>query len=92
MKAKYELYDFDFKDWEKAFQKWDELKVRENFDLVMTICQDGYISGYWITVASETVTGESIYTTDAEVQALKQRVIAEIERAKIEGGSPKLIT
>lgn len=93
MKDKRMYAGFELMEWEAAFNEWDHLYAKIGNKISFVISTNDYTSGYWIQSCEyPKLSSEYIYRTDSEVQALKQRIIAEIERAKFEAGSPRFTT
>ena len=83
---------YEFKDWEKAFQDWKELYPIYDKDMQMILCVEHSVSGYYIErKGSSKLETDRVYKTNKSVLALEQRIRAEIELAKKEFRSPKII-
>lgn len=80
-------YYFQFVDWKKCFEKWDELISKHDptfFQLV--VCEDRYAEGYWIEPCGKDTGNSRVYFDDGidTVSDFKSRLIEEFESAKIE--------
>lgn len=83
---------YDFKDYKKAFETYYEnLSLYPNVRIVINT--DHYTSGYWIETPEWSLgsTNNYTYNTKEDVDALKERVEAEIKLSEKEGRSPLLI-
>lgn len=83
---------FDFLDWEKAFQYYDEVVAEYGQDAVQfVVSEHPHTSGYWIESAGcETSVGDQIVPSE-QVKDFEERVRIEIDLAKKKDRLPKFI-
>lgn len=85
MKKPFTSEYFDFWEWEKCFERWEELQPVYGGEIRLTIASKFYVSGYWIeALHHKTYEGDFLYQ-GKEVDELKKRIIEEHETAKKEG-------
>lgn len=78
--------------WKDAFRCWDDNQHLYEGKIQMVVSTNFFTSGYWIEDLGKDLThGDTVYSSDKKVQALKARIEAEIHRAKNEGGSPQFV-
>lgn len=83
---------FDFWEWTKCFDRWDELQPIYGDKIRLTIATKFCVSGYWIeALHHQTYDGDLIYT-GKQVDELKKRIIAEHETAKKEERGVQFVT
>jgi hypothetical protein len=68
-------WQFDFKDWEDAFELFYRRRERDD-SLVFVVSTDSYVSGYWVEPGEGAEDDEhtTVYRTVEEVRQLEQRV------------------
>lgn len=82
---------FEFKDWRKAFEVWDEQYEFHRDNIQFVVSWNPYNSGYWIEKAgTELGNNASIYSND-KVHKLHKKVQSEITKAARDGRSAKFV-
>lgn len=83
---------YEFREWQKAFDRYFELRKDGIEKLRMVISTHWATSGYWVENNTTPVSSEDIEYVGEEVDKLYTRVKEELNQAQIEGRMPCFTT